>query len=125
MTDLPAPSTVIVNPPPPVVKSGWRTSEAWIAMFLLGMLTWALQQLLSILPTLAADPAMPGWIIPIFSLAPVGIGWLMKLVWAKYAELRHQLKLAALGDPTIAQAQNVGGGAASADVAAVLNAANS
>lgn len=119
---LPPPSTVTVNPAP--VKSGWQTTELWLAMFCLGMIGWAMQQLIAVLPTLAANPSLPTWALAMVPVAVGGLGWLVKLIWAKYGDLRNELKLAAMPDPAVAQAQNVGALLAGADPSATLAAAN-
>jgi hypothetical protein len=77
----------------PVVKSGWKTTEAWLSFFALGALTWVLEQLVAAIPTIAAIPGIPGWTAPVFALAPIGIGYLLKRVVANYGQMRTDLKL--------------------------------
>lgn len=93
----------------------------WVAMLALGGLSWTLEELVKVLPTIAQNPALPAWAAPIFTLAPVGIGFLMKLVVGQYGKLRTDLKIAHVD---AAAAVAAGATAANADAAATLAAGN-
>lgn len=122
----------VVVPAAPVpsadVKSGWRTTELFLAVLALGALGWALQQTVSYIPTILSTPGMPAWAAPIGVLAPVGLGWLIKLVIGEYNSLRTQLKISALPDSISTSdtlnAVAAGAAAATGNVSATLAAGN-
>lgn len=113
-------SAPAVTAPP----SGLKTTELWIAMFLLGVLTYAGQQLITLLPTILANPAMPPWIAPVAPIALVGLAWVMRLVAAEYTKSRTALKLDA-NSPDVSAAIAAGKTAGGADLAAQLKQINS
>jgi hypothetical protein len=73
------------------VKSGWKTTEAWLTMLLLGGLATAMQELINSLPQLLA--AAPPWAAPLAPIAVVGLGWVAKRVLVEYTKSRVALKL--------------------------------
>jgi hypothetical protein len=88
-------------------------------MFLLGVLAYAGQQLITLLPTILANPAMPPWLAPVAPIAIVGLGWVMRLVVAEYTKSRTALKLDA-NSPDVSAAIAAGKTAGGADLAAQL-----
>ncbi len=120
MSDPTSPAPV--QPPvTPATKPGWKTTEMWAAMLAMGAIGWALKETISVIPAIASNPALPAWAAPILSLAPIGLGWLLKLTAGEYGQLRNDLKLGS--DPTLA-AIAAGAGAASASVTTTITEAN-
>jgi hypothetical protein len=111
-----------VEPPHAEIRSGWKTTEAWLAMLLLGGLATVVEQLINALPAIMATPGLPAWIAPIVPVAVVGLGWVMKLVVAEYTKSRVALKL---GNPDVTAAIAAGAAAAAAGQAATLAKGNS
>jgi len=122
MPDSVAPEAAPAEAPHAEIRSGWKTTEAWLAMLLLGGLAAAGQQLITALPTILANPAIPPWVAPIGPIAVVGLGWVMKLVVSEYTKSRVALKLGV--DPDVAAAVAAGAAAAKADPASTLAAIN-
>ena len=116
-----APPAAVAPVAAPAVKSGWKTTELYAAMVAMGAIGWALEEIVRMLPTIAQNPAIPPWVAPILGLAPIGLGWLMKLVASEYGQLRNELKLGSADAPAAVAAGAV---AASADPAATLAAGN-
>jgi len=116
-----APATLTVDQTGATVKSGWKTTELYAALIAMGAIGWALQEIVRMIPTIAQNPALPPWAAPILGLAPIGLGWLMKLVASEYGQLRNELKLGSADAPAAVAAGAV---AASADPAATLAAGN-
>lgn len=114
--------SVPVEPPHAEIRSGWKTTEAWLAMFLLGALATVLEQLINALPAIMATPGMPAWVAPIVPVAIIGLGWTMKLVVNNYTKARVALKL---GNPDVIGAVAAGAVAAVAGQAATLAKGNS
>jgi len=123
------PTSVPVAPAAPAtpvaeVKSGWKTTEAWLAMMLLGVLSYAGQQLLTMLPTIIANPNMPAWVAPLGPVAIVGLGWVMKLIVNNYTKARVALKLGAPDEAAVAAAVQAGATAANSTTDKILVALN-
>lgn len=128
----PAPITppVPVAPPAPPepapivapLKSGWKTTEAWLTMLVLGALASAGQELINVLPQILATPGMPPWIAPLAPMALIGLGWVMKRVLVAYTNSRVALKLGA--DPAVEAAQQAGKEAAAGPVDKLLGLLN-
>lgn len=117
MADAIAPAAA---PAAPAVKSGWKTTELYLAMFACGALTYFGTDLTSIIKTLLANPALPPWVAPLAMLAPVICGGLIAQAVREYQKLRNELKLDATA-PDVTAAQQAGDVAAKgspADVAA-------
>ena len=91
MSDAPIPAPLVPTIAP--VRSGVKTTEMWLALFAMGGLTYAMEEVLKVLPTIAANPALPPWASPLLALAPIGIGYLMKVTAKNYCDLRRDLKL--------------------------------
>jgi hypothetical protein len=102
------------------VKSGWQTTELYLAVALLAGLGYAAQQLIVILPTLAANPSLPPWVSMLIPVAVTGLGFVGKLIVSEYTKLRTQLKLDAGADPSVTAAQAAGVQATNATDAAAL-----
>lgn len=115
------PVVATVVAPVPAVKSGWKTTELYVAMLAMGGLGWALEETVKIIPAIASNPALPAWVAPILGLAPIGLGWLMKLTAGEYGQLRNELKL---GSDPITAAIAAGAAAANAPADATLAAGN-
>ncbi len=104
-TDLAVAPTAAPTPPVPAAPAlapGWKTTEMYAAVLAMGAIVWALQEVVRMLPVLASTPGMPAWAAPILALAPVGLGWLLKLTAGEYGKLRGALKLGAGDDVTAA-----------------------
>jgi hypothetical protein len=89
------------------VKSGWKTTEAWLTMLLLGGLATAMQELINSLPQLLA--AAPPWAAPLAPIAVVGLGWVAKRVLVEYTKSRVALKLGTDPAADAAAAAGTGG----------------
>jgi hypothetical protein len=125
MDPVAAPDAAVVAPLT-APKSGWKTTEAWLAMFLLGVLSYAGQQLLTLLPVILSNPNMPPWVAPLGPIAIVGLGWVMKLIVNNYTKARVALKLGAPSEAATAITTAVTAGATAANsttdkILAVLN----
>lgn len=97
------------------LKSGWKTTELYLTVLLLGGLGTVIEQLTQMLPSIAASPGMPPWAAPLMALAPVLLGLIGKQVLTHYTEQRTALKLATTPpatDATAAAAFNKAAGAA-------------
>lgn len=90
-------------PAAPTLSPGWKTTEFYVAMLALGALLWLLQSLVGLIPTIAAMPGVPPWAIALLGLAPVALGWVIKLVAGQYGSLRRDLKLADAGVATTSE----------------------
>lgn len=97
MADAPAAPTEVPTQPSPVptpeVKSGLKTTELYVVVLAMGGLLYCLQELVSMLPSIAATPGIPGWAAALLGVVPIGLGYVIKLLAVKYAALRTQLKL--------------------------------
>lgn len=96
MTDATGPALAVVPPPvaaAPTLKSGWKTTEAYVTMLAMGGMTYVLEELLKIIPNIAQNPALPPWLAPLLTLAPMGIAYLLKLTAKNYTDRRTELKL--------------------------------
>ncbi len=91
-----APAVAAPEAAAPTVKSGWKTTEMYLVTLLLGGLVYGLHGLVEFLPSIASNPALPPWITPILSIAPIGLAWVMKLAVGEYNAHRKELKLAAI-----------------------------
>lgn len=118
------PSTVTTTSVSSGVSPGWKSTELYLSMFAMGAITWALTELIKLIPTLAANPAVPPWAVPLIGMAPVALAWLLKLAAGEYGLLRQTLKLGADSDPSIAPAIAAGAAAQGATDAAALAAVN-
>jgi hypothetical protein len=87
----------IINTPPaaPEIKSGWKTTEFWLVTVLLGVLAYALESLVTMLPTLLATPGLPVWAAPLDGVLTLVLGLLAKAVVGSYQKHRTELKLPA------------------------------
>lgn len=108
----------------PEVKSGWKTTELYVVMLLLGGLGFLIEQLLPLIGTIAANPAMPPWAAAVVPLAIGLLGWAGKAVAAEYIKSRAALKLGAPVTVDVTAAVAAGASAAVAGQAATLAAAN-
>lgn len=124
-TPAPAPAPTpapVLAPVPTPVKSGWKTTEAWLTMIFLGGVAYTAQELLNILPAMLQMPNMPPWVAAISPIAIVGLGFIAKLALNKYTAARTELKLGP--DPAVQQAQQAGVDAAKKPADQVLNLLN-
>lgn len=103
------------------VKSGWKTTELYVAMFACGALTYFGSDLIGIVKVLLANPALPPWVAPLAMLAPVLCGGLIAQAAREYGFLRNELKL---GTADVTGAVQAGAVAVAASPAAVEAAAN-
>ncbi len=101
---------VVAAAPAEVAKAGWKTTEAYGTMMLLGMLGEGARELIAILPTLAANPATPPWLTPMIPIAVLGLGWCAKRAMVEYTKSRVALKL-----PVADVTEAVAAGAAAAN----------
>lgn len=122
MSDSTTPAPAVTPAAP--ISAGWRSTELYLAVALLGGLGYAVQQLITILPTLALNPAIPPWAAALIPIAITGLGFVAKLVVSEYTTLRGQLKLGAAADPSIAPAIAAGAVAQAATNDAALAAVN-
>ncbi len=122
MPDAPVAAPTPAVPAAPALKSGWKTTEAWLAMLALGGCGWVLQQLVAVLPELAKSPGVPSWAAAVIPIALVGVAWVAKLVVGEYGQMRKELKLGAGDDVT--NAVNAGAAVAIADSAATAAVGN-
>ena len=75
------------------VKPGWKTSEFWIHVVLMGGLTGAGATLIGVLSSVAAKPdASPVLVVAVSALIPA-LGLLLKAGQADYMAHRKALKL--------------------------------
>lgn len=118
------PTSVTATSTTPAVKSGFATTELYLAVVLLAGLAYAVQQLINILPSLAANPAIPPWAAALIPIAVTGLGFVAKLVVSEYTTLRGQLKLGASSDPSVSNAVTAGAAAQAGTDAAALAAVN-
>ena len=93
-------------------------------MLLLGGLGYLIEQLLPLLPALAADPSMPPWAKVIVPLAIAVLAYAAKGVHAEYVKSRVALKLPNPDAPDLTTAVAAGAAAANATNDRVLAALN-
>ena len=86
--------------PAPAPKSGWQTTELYLAMLALGMVGYGLHVVAGALPAIAATPNLPGWAAPLLGLTPLALTPIAGWVATKYASLRNELKIAHLSGDT-------------------------
>jgi len=106
------------------IKSGWRTTEAYAVYMTLGILGYTLQELIKLIPAIAENPSLPGWLSPILMIAPVGLAWVMKRVNNEYLAKRTELKIAVTNASVTSAAVEAGAAAAKADEKTTLEALN-
>ena len=87
--------------PTPVVPaaapvSGWKSTEMWLAMLLLGGAVGLEQQVVTSLPAILASLSMPGWAAPLLALVPVALSFVLAKTTNAYTQARLDLKLAHL-----------------------------
>jgi hypothetical protein len=80
-------------------KAGWKSTETWLTFAGFGVLAFVLERLTELLPLLATQPGMPGWVVAIIPVAMAGIAWVMKAAGTKYLQARTELKLSASNPP--------------------------
>jgi hypothetical protein len=84
-------AAAIVSKP---ISPGWKTTELYLTTLLLAGLGTVIEQLVQMIPSIAANPSLPPWAAPLLALAPVLLGYVAKQVATHYTEQRTALKLA-------------------------------
>lgn len=121
---VPTVAPAAAAPAPSALKSGFKTTELYLAMFACGALVYFGNDLIGIVHQLALNPSLPPWVAPLLSLAPVIISGLIVKAAAEYGKLRRDLKLGDASAAAVTIAAKAGGAAANADTEELLRKGN-
>lgn len=91
MPDTPNAAASVVNTP---LKSGLATSELWLKVLVLGLLSALVVELPKLAAELASTPGLPPAVGVALGLVPAIVGVAAPLLSKAYTDSRTQLKLA-------------------------------